>query len=306
MIITVTLNPAIDKTIEIEGFKEGGLNKVIVSHQDPGGKGINVSKVVQSLGGTSIATGLLASTYIEKALNDMTIEHDFVQIDGRTRTNLKVFDRKSGETTEINEPGPDVTMTEIDKLLDKIAGHATEGDMVILSGSAPSSLPRDVYKIMIEKLKAQGLMTFLDAEGELFKQALLGKPDIIKPNRHELELYFGRTLDTKEALVVAAHHFIDLGIGKVFISLGSEGAFYADSKQNYYLNPLKIKAHSSVGAGDAFVGAVAYGIEKSMALEECLKLAVATSAGAVITIGTKPMDKEWVFEQMKEVQLIAL
>ncbi|MBF4695286.1 1-phosphofructokinase [Fusibacter ferrireducens] len=306
MIITVTLNPAIDKTIEIDGLTQGGLNKVVCSNTDPGGKGINVSKVIKSLGGESMATGLLGSSYIENALNKVGISHDFVRISGETRTNLKVFDRRTGETTEINESGPEVSMQDIDCLYEKIITHATAGSLIILSGSAPKSLPRDVYKTLIQKLKEKALKIFLDAEGDLFRQALEGKPHIIKPNRHELELYFERKLDTRTSLREASQHFIERGIEKVFISLGAEGAFYSDSKRSYYLNPLQVKAHSSVGAGDAFVGAVAYALENQYGLEKLLKMAVATSAGAVMTVGTKPMDSIWVLKNMEHVVVTAL
>ncbi len=306
MIITVTLNPAIDKTLEIDGLTQGGLNKVVCSNTDPGGKGINVSKVIKSLNGESIATGLLGSSYIENALDAMGINHDFVKINGETRTNLKVFDHKTGETTEINELGPEVSMQDIDCLYEKITAHATAGSLIILSGSAPKSLPRDVYRTLIQKLKNKDLKIFLDAEGDLFKQALEGKPHIIKPNRHELELYFERKLDTRASLEEAAQHFINMGIEKVFISLGGDGAFYSDSEKRYFLNPLRVKVHSSVGAGDAFVGAVAYALENQYELEKLLKMAVATSAGAVMTVGTKPMDSAWVLKKMASVDLTAL
>lgn len=303
MILTVTLNPAIDKTIEVCGFKLGGLNKVITVHQDPGGKGINVSKVVKALGGESLATGILGDGPLETALDALEIQHDFVKVSGQTRTNLKVFDSTTGETTEINEQGPEVDSFSVDAMLDKIAQISQEISIAVISGSAPKTLPRDIYGILIRRLKALGIKVFLDAEGELFSLALAEKPHAIKPNRHELELYFNRVLSSNKSLSEAAHFFREKGIEEVYISLGSEGAYYLGNEGEYYLNPLKIKAHSSVGAGDAFVGAIVYAKEQAYPVEERLKLAVVSSAGAVMTIGTKPMSREWIWNHVQAVQL---
>lgn len=304
MILTITLNPAIDKTIEINGFGIGRLNKVENVILDPGGKGINVSKVIESLGGTSIASGFLGGSsgeYIENTLRNSGIKSEFVRIQGETRTNLKVFDAQNKETTEINEPGPNVSREEIERLLKKIESMIEPPCMVVLSGSAPKSVPNEVYEHIVHIAKAKGAVVFVDASGAAFECALKAKPQFIKPNKHELEIYFNKSFETDEALAAACTHFIDQGIENVIISLGKEGAFYANAHQTVRLHPLKVEAHSSVGAGDAFVGACAYAYEKQYDTDEMLRLAVATSAGAVMTIGTKPMDVEWITHQLDRV-----
>ena len=304
MILTITLNPAIDKTIELSGFGIGRLNKVENVILDPGGKGINVSKVIESLGGKSITSGFLGGTagdYIENALTKLGIKADFVTINGETRTNLKIFDAESKETTEINEPGPHVTSDEIEQLMQKIENIVKPPCMVVLSGSAPQSIPSDVYKRIVEVSKEKGAVVFVDASGPAFEAALEAKPEFIKPNKHELEIYFNKPCDSDEALAEACTHFLEKGIENVIISLGKDGAFYANAHQTVRLHPLKVDAHSSVGAGDAFVGACAYAYEKQYDTDEMLRLAVATSAGAVMTIGTKPMDVEWITHQLDRV-----
>lgn len=304
MILTITLNPAIDKTIELNGFGIGRLNKVEKVFLDPGGKGINVSKVVESLGGKSITSGFIGGTagdYIENALTKLGIQADFVSIKGETRTNLKIFDAENKETTEINEPGPHVTPDEIEQLIEKIERLITLPCMVVLSGSAPASVPNDVYKRIVQVSKDKGAVVFVDASGGAFESALEAKPHFIKPNKHELEIYFNKSFDSDETLATACTHFIEKGIENVIISLGKEGAFYANAHQTVRLHALKVDAHSSVGAGDAFVGACAYAYEKQYDTNEMLRLAVATSAGAVMTVGTKPMDVEWITHQLDRV-----
>ncbi|GAB6108046.1 1-phosphofructokinase [Fusibacter bizertensis] len=307
MVVTVTLNPAIDKTIEISDFEIGALNKVENSIQDPGGKGINVSKVIESLGGKSIATGFLggsAGQYIQNALKKLQINSNFIEIQNETRTNLKIFDRLNSETTEVNEPGPYVSQDEVDALLEKVANLLGEKDILVISGSAPKSIAASIYKDLVLIGKNKGALVFLDASDEAFNEGIQSMPDYIKPNRHELERYFGYTITDDKALVEAGQHFLNLGIPHIFISLGKEGAFYCDKEGAYRLMPLKVEAHSSVGAGDAFVGAFVYALDHGLSLDEMLRLAVATSAGAVMTVGTKPMNVEWIMNQLDRINIV--
>jgi len=306
MIVTITLNPAIDKTIELNHFSLGALNKVENAILDPGGKGINVSKVVESLGGKSIATGFLGGgtgKYIENALNEMAIANDFVQIDGETRTNLKIFDRSSKETTEINEQGPNVTEEQIKQLIEKVEKMIMPPCIVVISGSAPKSVPADFYAELVRAAKKKGAQVFLDASGSAFEAGIKAKPDFIKPNKHELEQYFDKEINNDLELKAAGRHFVDIGIGNVLISLGKEGAYFGSKNKSLRLKPLKVDAHSSVGAGDAFVGAFVYALDHEYEIDETLKLAIATSAGAVMTVGTKPMEMEWIMAQLDRVDI---
>ena len=306
MIVTVTINPAMDRTLDIQNLKPYGLNIVNHSILDAGGKGINVSKTIESLSGQSIATGFLGGetgAQIKRKLDDMHITHDFVEVKGETRTNIKVYDKESQLTTELNEIGPEVTLDDLERLMTKLKNLISKDQMVVLSGSVPKSLPRDTYRRLIECVHGQGGIAFLDASGDVFEQALSAKPDYIKPNRHELEMYMGKVLTTDSDFISAGKHFLEMGIRSVLFSLGEEGAYYIDRENAFRLLPLKVEAHSTVGAGDAFVGAFAYGIDSSQELSECLKLAVATSAGAVTTLGTKPVDHKWVMSHLEHVEI---
>ena len=305
-IITITLNPAIDKTIEVLDFKLEQLNKVEAMRSDVGGKGINVSRVLKALGSESLAMGFAAGNAGQVILQGLTsqgIDHDFITVEGETRTNLKVFDRSTTQITEINEPGPPVNEEQLETFEERLKSQMTSETLVVLSGSIPKTLPSSTYAVLIKMIKEQGAKLFLDADGEVFRAAVDERPNFIKPNKDELERYFGKKLITDEDVIEAIRYFVELGIEQVFITMGKEGSYYGSKEHFYKMSPLKVQAHSSVGAGDAFVAAVTHAISKGVDLETMLKLAVATSAGAVTTVGTNPASAEWIDAHIGQVKL---
>ena len=305
-IITITLNPAIDKTIEVLDFKLEQLNKVEAMRSDVGGKGINVSRVLKALGSESLAMGFAAGNAGQVILQGLTsqgIDHDFITVEGETRTNLKVFDRSTTQITEINEPGPPVNEEQLETFEERLKSQMTSETLVVLSGSIPKTLPSSTYAVLIKMIKEQGAKLFLDADGEVFRAAVDERPNFIKPNKDELERYFGKKLITDEDVIEAIRYFVGLGIEQVFITMGKEGSYYGSKEHFYKMSPLKVQAHSSVGAGDAFVAAVTHAISKGVDLETMLKLAVATSAGAVTTVGTNPASAEWIDAHIGQVKL---
>ncbi|MDN5299276.1 MAG: 1-phosphofructokinase [Clostridiales bacterium] len=304
MIITVTVNPAMDRTLEIANLFGGGLNIVNASQLDAGGKGINVSKTIRRLGGKAVATGLLGGetgVQIRRRLDHMDIPHDFVDVAGETRTNIKVFDAASQKTTEFNELGPALTLDDLSRLMVKLETLIIPGSIVVLSGSVPKTLPNDTYARLITCVHVCKGMVFLDASGQVFKEAVAAQPDMIKPNRHELEGYFGKAMQTEADYIEAGQHFLSLGIKQIVFSLGNEGAYYINEKAIFRLKPLKVETQSSVGAGDAFVGAFVYGMTNGDSTEDILRLALATSAGAVTTKGTQPAAWAWINSHLKDV-----
>lgn len=297
MIITLTLNPAIDKTLTLDSFNPAQMNRATSGTQDPGGKGINVSKVIKSLEGSSTAMGIVggsAGDFIEQSLQKKGIHTDFVKVEDPTRTNLKIFCKDNQETIEVNEAGPIIGTETIETLREKLLGQISEGTICVVSGSVPGGVAKTFYQELITALKAKNAIVIFDADGELFKNGILARPDYIKPNRKELEAYFGKSVETMEDLKACGQYFLDLGIKNVIFSLGSEGAFFMNEEGAFRARPLRVEAHSSVGAGDAFVGALAFAIEAKYGVEETLKLAIATSAGAVTTVGTNPADISWI------------
>ena len=219
MIITVTLNPAMDKTITVEKLQVGELNKVLSVREDVGGKGINVSKTLKSFGAESIAVGFLggaAGSRIRDVLHEKKIEEHFTGIKNETRTNLKVADRE-GCVTEINEAGPIIEETEVcafcemlEEILKQGKVSATEKmpdtqektdakDLVVFSGSMPNGMPVDFYRQMIEKVHELGAEAFLDADGAAFLEGMKARPDIVKPNLQELIRYIAAQKESTAA-----------------------------------------------------------------------------------------------------------
>jgi len=304
MIITVTMNPAIDKTVEIDKLIPGGLNRIRKVEYDAGGKGINVSKTIRELGGESIATGFLggnAGKTIESVLNEKGIKNDFIWVEGETRTNTKVFEG-NGAVTELNEPGPKISEEKLEQLMEKLTGYAGEGTLFILSGSIPTGVDKQIYARIIRQMHEKGAEVLLDADGELFRNALKEQPDIIKPNRVELEEYAGYDYRaSKEELLTLARELKNQGIGTVAVSMGKSGSMFVNGDYEAVSPALSVKAHSTVGAGDAMVAALAYAWNEKLSNDDTVRLCVATAAGAVTTIGTKPPCRELVDELMQQV-----
>lgn len=305
MIITVTLNPAIDKTAEIAKLMPGGLNRLENILPDAGGKGINVSKMIAALGGRSVATGFLggsAGREIEIILNASGIETDFIPIAHATRTNLKVLSPEYG-VTEFNEPGAAVTAAEMLALRDKLMQYAKPGVTFVFSGNLPRNVASDTYQELTDVVKEKGAAVFLDADGEAFGQALSARPDFIKPNKFELMQYFGIADELSLAECAAlCRRLIDKGIRLVALSMGADGALFVSAGETLYAPGLSVPVRSTVGAGDSMVGALVYAFERGLSLEEAATYAMAASAGAVTTEGTKPPTRETVEALMGQVK----
>ena len=175
MIITVTLNPAIDKTLEVDNCTINSINRVSSIKIDAGGKGINVSKVIKSLKGESIALGALAGStgeFIKSYLDDEKIKNDFVFVGGETRTNIKIVDKVKNTNTDINEPGNSISEEEINRIKEKVFNDIKEDDILVLSGSVPQGVEKNIYEVWIKDAKKLGVKTILDANGELLKKGL--------------------------------------------------------------------------------------------------------------------------------------
>lgn len=306
MIVTVTMNPAIDKTVELSSFIYGGLNRIKKIEYDAGGKGINVSKTICELGGESIATGFLAGNSgatILRVLKEKGIRCDFVTVSGETRTNTKVIE-EDGTLTELNEQGPYISEENLSELQNKLLTYANANTMFVFSGSIPAGVSKDIYGEMITLVKEKGATVILDADGEVFRNAVETGPDFIKPNHVELEAYCGLPTDANESeLVKAAKTFASKGVKNVVISMGKSGALFSLDGYQVKCPGLSVKAHSTVGAGDAMVAALAYAWDNKLEKEEMVKLCMATSAGAVTTVGTKPPARDVVDILMEQVTI---
>ncbi len=304
MIVTVTMNPAIDKTVDIDALERGGLNRIHHVELDAGGKGINVSKTIHELGGKSVAVGFIAGSsgkIIRSVMDEWKIENDFIEVSGETRTNTKVFER-TGELTELNEPGPVVEEKDVRALYDKLESYASENTLFVLAGSVPQGVNKDIYRKIIELVHKKGAKVLLDADGELFTSALEAGPDIIKPNKVELEQYAGMDyIASEQELLTVAERLMKKGIATIAVSMGKSGAMFLQEGYKVKCPGLKVKAHSTVGAGDAMVAALSYAWSEGLSPEDTVRMCMAVSAGAVTTIGTKPPSREVVDSLLEQV-----
>jgi len=312
MILTVTLNPALDKTAFVDKMKAGCLNRLRGLRLDAGGKGINVSAVIRALGGRSIATGFAGGGAGEELLSLVAkkgLEADFIRIAGVTRTNLKVVDM-DGSLTELNEPGPEIKPQEWLEMKKKLSGYGRTGNTVVLSGSLLAGLGMDTYSGLSATLRKRGAAVFLDADGEALKLSLESHPsevpDYIKPNRYELLQYFGLADDesiTEKKLVELCCFLLCRGIKMVALSMGGGGAIFANKSGVWKSPGLDVQVRSTVGAGDSMTGALVYGFGQGLQDEQCFALAMAASAGACTTEGTNPPNRALVNKLLGRVRM---
>ncbi len=307
MIITVTMNPALDKTIMLPELNVGKLHVIRDVHSDAAGKGINVSKTLRVMNRPSMACGLLggaAGDAIRRELEQKNILTDFVRISGNSRTNIKVV--TPTEITELNEPGPEIRPEELEQLMEKLRGYAKPGNLFVVSGSVPKGVPVNIYKEILMLCHEKGCLSLLDASGELLRQGLEAGPDYIKPNLAELKELFGYTerfADGKTMISWVKERAVELrdrGVRMVTVSLGAAGAVFADAFRAVHIPALPVTVSSTIGAGDAMAAAIASGVVERQSFEELARMAMAVSAGACMTEGTKPPTKEILAELLRQ------
>ena len=222
MIYTVTLNPSIDYVIKLDHLKTGQINRVNSENVYPGGKGINVSRILKTLGDDNIATGFVSNftgDFIKNSLSEMNIKSDFIQLDnGFTRINVKI---KSDEETEINGGGPEISDEKLGELFDKLS-FLKEDDILVLAGSIPSTLKEDLYEKIMNHVKEHNVKVVVDATKNLLLNVLKYNPFLIKPNNHELEEMFNVKLKDESDIITYAKKLQDMGARNVLISRGKE------------------------------------------------------------------------------------
>jgi len=290
MIITVTLNPALDKTIQVDEFKIDSVNRIVDTRVDAGGKGINVSKVIEELQHKSTALGFLGGSsgnQIKNYLDELNINNDFLTVKGETRTNLKIYDKVFNTHTDINENGPGLGEENISNIKEKIMEYCNRDSIVVLSGSVPSGVSTSIYGDIIRDIKTKGGKAILDAEGELLMEGIKAGPYMVKPNIDELEKAFHISINSQEQVIETAKKILEYGVKYVVISQGSEGSLFISNDKVAKVKGIKVEVKSTVGAGDSMVAALAVAVQQEYSFEEAMKLACATSTANVMTEGTQ-------------------
>lgn len=279
MIYTVTLNPSIDYIIHVPHFKDGMINHTDEELMRPGGKGINVSSILHSLGYETTALGFTAGDIgdvIDRMVKKKGITTDFIVLSsGNSRINVKM---RSDSETEINGMGPHISDEDMHKLYEKL-DDIKDGDVLVLSGSVPSHLSKTAYADILQYVSHKDVLCIVDAEGELLTNTLSFHPFLIKPNQHELSAIFHHEIKTKEEAAFYGHKLQDKGARNVLISLGKDGAvLVSEDKQDLFMPAPIGKVINSVGAGDSMVAGFLYGWLESHDYSKALTMGIAAGS----------------------------
>lgn len=306
MILTVTMNPCIDKTIYLDELEVGAYNRVKNTRIDVAGKGLNVSTVLNHLGEDTLCMGINFrnnGNLLEQTMNSRGLKHHFVYADGSIRTNIKLFEQNSHTMTEINEAGPTVSSSLIDKLIDEIDARLEHTHILVLSGSIPPGVPADIYRRLIRMAHRKDVKTVLDTAGEPFALGLEEKPFLVKPNSLEFEQTFKKDLKAGKGPLEVARSVIESGVSYLCISMGADGALLLDREHAYRAKALPIEAKGLTGAGDSMVAGMCYALRRHLGSEDMLRYAMACSAGSVRQEGTLLARESDVKELLPQVEI---
>ena len=302
MIYTVTLNPSIDYVIKVDKLTTGNINRVNEEHVYPGGKGINVTRILKSLDNDNIALGFVSGftgDYIINSLQELNLKSDFIKVkEGFTRINVKV---KSEEETEINGQGPKISEEELNQFY-KVIDKLVDGDILILSGSIPSCLDERLYESIMKKVEDRDIKVIVDATKNLLLNVLKYKPFLIKPNNHELAEMFNVELNSTEDVVFYARKLKEMGAQNVLISMGKEGALLVTENDEIFASSVaKGEVVNSVGAGDSMVAGFIAGYLKSNSYEEALRLGAAS--GGATAFSSDLATREFIDKLVDEIKI---
>jgi len=264
MILSVTMNPSLDKVYFVDDFKRGELFRPKKVTATAGGKGLNVARVINAMGQEVITTGLLGGAqkkFIQDRLKKLNIEDQFVQITGETRTCINITDQSNRITTEILEPGPHIKEEELNKFLKLFKKIIAKSEIVTASGSLPPGVPADFYKKLIEIVKKGNKLFILDTSGQYLKKGIEGIPFMIKPNQEEVSDIFKESYKSIKDLMKPLLKFKDIGIEMPVITMGKRGALSIINNSVYHFQAPEVEVVNVVGSGDAFVAGCAVGLK---------------------------------------------
>jgi len=302
MIYTVTLNPSIDYVIKVDKLTTGNINRVNEEHVYPGGKGINVTRILKSLDNDNIALGFVSGftgDYIINSLQELNLKSDFIKVkEGFTRINVKV---KSEEETEINGQGPKISEEELNQFY-KVIDKLVDGDILILSGSIPSCLDERLYESIMKKVEDRDIKVIVDATKNLLLNVLKYNPFLIKPNNHELAEMFNVELNSTEDVVFYARKLKEMGAQNILISMGKDGALLVTENDEVFASSVaKGEVVNSVGAGDSMVAGFIAGYLKSNSYEEALRLGAAS--GGATAFSSDLATREFIDKLVDEIKI---
>lgn len=303
-IITVTLNPCMDKTMEVARFTAGQTNRVLSSRTDVGGKGVNVARVLCGCGEPFVAAGLVAGTYGRKIvdyLESLGVLCAFCEAEGETRVNLKILDTEDGSMTELNEKGFDAGSAYAD-FKEALLMFLPDAEVLVLSGSVPPDLGTAVYRELTALAASFGVKTILDADGMFLREGIEAKPYAVKPNLRELETLTGHELTTIEQIVEAARAILCQGVKLVCVSMGEHGALFARDSLVIQATPFPIEVGSAAAAGDSMVAMLAYAMVRGQTLMDTARLMTAAGTLTASLPGTQVASFEEILAHADQIK----
>ncbi|KYH28223.1 MULTISPECIES: 1-phosphofructokinase [Clostridium] len=303
MIYTVTFNPSVDYIVEVENFVSGTVNRVKEDHKYPGGKGINVSRVLNNLGVKSKALGFIGGftgEYIKSTLESQGIDTDFITVNEDTRINIKL---KSNEETEINGVGPKIENEKLNELFNKL-GNLNSEDFLVLAGNVQKTLPRDIYAQIQKKCLDTNVNVIVDTTGEALLNSLKYKPFLIKPNNHELAEIFETEINTRDEIIYYGKKLMDMGAQNVIISMAGEGALLICREGVYHASAPKGEVKNSVGAGDSMIGGFLAKYSKDTSIVEAFRWGAASGSATAFSLDL--CKKDHVERLLNEIKVIKL
>lgn len=294
MVLTVTLNPAVDKTCRLNELLLGQVNRLQSVMSVAGGKGVNVTKILRQFEYPVTAMGFIGGytgQLIQERLTEMGAECHFTYIDQATRVSTNIL-ADNGYVTEVLEPGPVISKDELNRFLSEYKRQLQRVDMVVLSGSIPQGVPEDIYETLTMLAKEAGCKVFLDTSGEALKKAVKAKPYLLKPNKKELEYLVERKLTNTEEIKEHIKKLLDSGVEKVIVSLGSKGFVYGDKEGIIEQKPVKVKAVNTVACGDCLVASFCMSeMEDTDRMQAIYKAAALAASNATTSVSAQiPME----------------
>ena len=301
-VATVTLNPAIDRTVTISDFTAGAVNRVEAAQESPGGKGVNVASALAGCGMRAVVTGFLGrdnAASFEALFARKGIEDRFVRIAGRTRVGIKITDPVRKLTTDINFPGLPPEPADIAALRERLA--TIESAWWVVAGSIPPGVGPGIYREIVAALKRRGARVALDASGEALREAIEAGPHIVKPNLDELQALLGTRIEGTKAVISAARKLLAKGIELVAVSMGREGACFVTATDAVIARSPDVEVGSTVGAGDAMVAGIVAAQIRGLPLEECARLDSAFSLQLLTRAEPGLLSNAGLEEAMKQI-----
>lgn len=306
MILTVTMNPAIDKIYLIDNYTLGEVHRPKEVIASPGGKGLNVARVAKLMGEDVTATGLLGGStgmFIDKGVKELGIYSAFANVVGETRICINVTDEKSMSCTEVLEPGPTITEKEASRFLEVFEDFVKKSMVITISGSLPRGLTQDFYYDLILLCHKHNKKVLLDSSGIAFKEGLKAKPYLIKPNKDEIKQVYHKEISNENDVCEAISYFKELGITIPVISMGKDGSMVGLLDGIYHFSLPSINVINTVGSGDSFIAGCATGIHRGFELVDVIKLATACGTANTQFSQTGFVTKELVENYYKKVKV---